>query len=242
MIAIRFHRIMWLAAVMGVTLTAVAAAQRTVSGEVTDAENGQPLAGAVVKVGDDHHTAVTDLQGHYEIRGVAPGEWMVWAGALGYRMASGTIDVGDTSLAVDLLLDRDPIRLAAITATANRFESRRRASGQSTALIEESQIAGSGARDMLDFVDTNGGLHRTACPGSVERAGRLGCLMVRGQPARPVVYIDEVRWPDLELLSSYRTADVARVEVYGGGKEIRVYTRRFLRWAADHNYRPMPLP
>lgn len=213
-------------------------AQRvTVSGQVSDAENGHPLAGALVKVGDDHHTALTDAQGRYQVRGVSPGERMVFASAMGYRLSSGAVAVGGSGAAVDLVLDRDPVRLAAIVATASRFEARRRAYGRSARLIDENQIAGSGARDMLDFLETNGGLHRTACgPG-----GGLRCVWVRGRPARPVVYIDEVPWPALDLLSAYRPADVARVEVFGGGSQIRVYTRQFLQWAADHNYLPQPL-
>jgi carboxypeptidase family protein/TonB-dependent receptor-like protein len=216
-----------------------AGAQRvTVRGQVTDAENGHPLIAAVVRVGDDRHEALTDARGRFEVRGVTPGERMVWASATGYRVSSGPVTVADSGATMELALDRDPVRLAALVATANRFESRRRAYGGSARVITEAQIAGSAAVDMLDFVETDAGIHRAACPGS---SARLVCVWSRGGLARASVYVDEVPWSDLDLLSAYRPADVARVEVYSGGRQIRVYTRQFLAWAADHNYRPMPL-
>jgi hypothetical protein len=243
--ASRCYRTACAAALAAVTLAARPAdAQRvTVSGTVTDAANGAPIAAAVVKVDDDYHAAVSDAQGRFAIRGVRPGTRMVWANALGYGMSAGPVAVTAEGAGVDLLLDPDPVRLAAITATVSRFEARRRSYGRSVRVIEGDRIAGSGASDMRDFVELRAGLRRTSCGGlRGGMSGGLSCVNIRGRPGRPVVYVDEVRWPGgLDLLSSYRPWDVARVEVYGGGEQIRIYTRWFLEWAAEHNYQPWPI-
>ncbi|HEX8243873.1 MAG TPA: carboxypeptidase regulatory-like domain-containing protein [Longimicrobium sp.] len=221
-----------------------AAAQHvTVSGQVTDAENGQPIIGALVHVGDDEHEVVTDAEGRFSIRRVPPGERVVWATALGYGMAGSPVTVGESGALVTLALRRDPVRLAALNATVSRFESRRRAYARSVRVMTEREIAGSAASDMRDFVEYRAGLHRMPC-GTVARGGAGGsdCVLVRGRVAMPQVYVDEVRWgPGLGVLSTYRPEEVARVEVYSGGEQVRIYTRWFLDWASRHNYQPWPL-
>jgi hypothetical protein len=69
----------------------------------------------------------------------------------------------------------------------------------------------------------------------------LNCVNSRGATIPARVYIDEVRMPDLEVLSLYTPAEVASVEVFRNGEQIRVYTRWFMEWAARTNYRPLPL-
>ncbi|HEX6747751.1 MAG TPA: carboxypeptidase regulatory-like domain-containing protein [Longimicrobium sp.] len=237
--ASRWHIIACAAAL---SLAAVPAhAQRvTVTGQVTDG-TGEPIPGAIVKVGDEEHVAVTDAQGNFAVRGVRPGERTVWANALGYAMSAGTVTVTETGApGVDLVLDRAPILLEGITATVNRFEARRRAYAHSARVMNEGEIATSGAANMREFVEARAGLYRVACGGS--RGGGLNCVNIRGRPSQPVVYVDEVRWlGGLDILSYYRPADVARVEVYSGGQQVRVYTRWFMEWAAQHNYQPWPI-
>jgi len=218
---------------------APARAQRvTVEGTVTDG-TGEPIPGAIVKVGDDEHVAVTDARGNFTVNGVRPGERTVWANALGYALSAGRVTVTENGAGVDLILDRAPILLEGITATVNRFEARRRAYAHSARVMNEGEIATSGAATMREFVEARAGLYPVSCGGMI---GGLSCVTIRGRPSRPVVYIDEVRWPGgLDMLSYYRPADVARVEIYSGGQQIRVYTRSFLEWAAQHDYKPWPL-
>lgn len=245
MSASRCYRTACAAALVAVALAARPAdAQRgTVSGTVTDATSGAPISAAVVKVDDDDHIATTDAQGRFTIRGVRPGMRLVWANALGYAMSAGEVAVSEDGAGVDLLLDPNPVRLAAITATVSRFEARRRSYGRSVRVIEQDHIAGSGSSDMADFVSSRGLLHRVSC-GRIRMGGGggLNCVNIRGRPGQPIVYVDEVRWPGgLDALASYRPWDVARVEVYGGGEQIRIYTRWFLEWAAEHDYHPWPI-
>ena len=65
----------------------------TVEGLVTDAETGLPVVGAGVVIPELGIGAVTDLQGHYAIEDVPPGEHAVRAGAYTYHMTSYAVTV-----------------------------------------------------------------------------------------------------------------------------------------------------
>ncbi|HSU16334.1 carboxypeptidase-like regulatory domain-containing protein [Longimicrobium sp.] len=237
-----WHRIACAAAVAVVALAAAPlAAQRvTVSGQVTDADSGQPVAGALVRVGDDDHEVMSDAQGRFTLFRVPVGDRVVWGSAMGYGTSAATVAVAAGGASgVALPLKRDPVRLAAINATVSRFESRRRSYGSSVRLLTERDLAASASSDMRDFLEVRAGLHRLPCSGSGGGLTRNDCVIVRGRAAVPVVYVDEVRWGvGLDVLSTYRPEDVARVEVYGGGAQVRVYTRWFLDWASRNNTSP----
>jgi hypothetical protein len=214
-----------------------AAAQRpaVVRGMVVDAGSGRPVAGAVVHVGEDH-LAVADREGRFEISRLNAGPYAVWATAMGYGAGAAEIEVPFDSMTVTLSLEADPVRLEAIVATVNRFESRTRTYAHPMRVFREEQLRTAAAVDMREFVRWRAGLSRVACGmGDV-------CVRVRGRPARPAVYIDEVPMiAGLDLLSVLKPWEVARVEVYSGGGQIRVYTRSFMEWAARTHYRPLPL-
>lgn len=223
------------AAVLGASRGA-AQAPAVVRGSVVDAASGRPVASAVVHIGD-RALAVADEHGRFTIGRLASGPYVVWATALGYDVGTAEIEVPFDSMTVTLALDSNPVRLEAIVATVNRFESRTRSYAHPLRVFREEQLRTAGAADMREFVLWRAGLRPAAC-----RGGTSSCAMIRGRPTAMSVFIDEVRLPaGMELLTLLRPAEVARVEVYSGGAQVRVYTRSFMEWAARTNYRPLPL-
>jgi hypothetical protein len=240
----RFRTIASAAALAAVTLAAApAAAQRvTLRGQVTDADNGQPIAGAEIHVGDDDVQAVTDVHGAFTIYRVPAGDRVVWAEALGYATSAVPVSVAEASGPVSLPLRRDPVRLAAITATVSRFEARQRSYGGSVRVLSDRELVGVASPDMRDFLEYRAGLYPRPCPTAIRGAGAGGCVNVRGSAVAPTVFVDEVNWgKGLDVLATYRPEEIARVEVYGGGQQVRLYTRWFLDWASQHDFRPLPL-
>jgi thermitase len=71
----------------------------SITGSVTDAEDGSPIVGAMVS--DGTRTAITDASGQYTIADVAAGSYEVTASKEGYESSSSTVDVvsGDSSIA-----------------------------------------------------------------------------------------------------------------------------------------------
>lgn len=233
-----------------------AAAQRaTLKGQVVDASSGQPIAAALIEVMPRREQAVTDAQGNFTLR-TTLGEHVIVADALGYGTAMQAVTIGDAEAVVEVSLEKDPILLQGIVATASRLESRRRAYPYSVRALSSQQIAASGAPNMEIFVRERFGVHFTTCrPGSTTRgalgafvgynmsgaSGYQGCVYSRGSYAPSRVYIDEVRMPDPGALALYQPGDIAEVEVFRSGEEVRLYTRWWVEWAARNNFRPLPL-
>lgn len=245
----------WMSCIAAAAFAAApAAAQRvTVRGQVVDAQSGQPVAAAVVEVMPRHEQAMTDRAGRFQLRTTA-GDHSIVSDALGYGTAISAVSLAGDTTPVRIELRKDPVRLAAITATASRLESRRRSVPVSVRAVTAEQIATSAAPDMYQYVRTNLGVMFTGCGRQRARyglglAGAFGsssfgateCVYARGGTAPAQVYVDEVRVPDPVMLASYDRSDIAAVEVYGGGQQIRVYTRWFMDWAAKNHWTPLPL-
>jgi len=231
-----------------------AAAQRvTLRGQVVDAASGQPIQAAVVEVMPRHESALTDAQGRFSVR-TTVGEHVIMADALGYGSVIMPVTFGEPMADVQVTLEKDPVLLQGIVATASRLESRRRAYPHAVRALSASQIATSGAPNVQILVRERLGVFFTSCSGYAA-AGALAsrarldpwaggfenCVYSRGGAIPSRVYIDEVRMPDAEALALYGPQDVAEVEVYHNGEQIRVYTRWFMEWAARNHYTPLPL-
>ena len=68
-----------------VLVPALALAQGTLTGTVTDAASGDPLPGANVIIEGQPYGGATDLDGAYTIEGVPPGTYNVTASVIGYE-------------------------------------------------------------------------------------------------------------------------------------------------------------
>ncbi|MFL5540137.1 MAG: carboxypeptidase-like regulatory domain-containing protein [Longimicrobiaceae bacterium] len=226
----------------------------TLSGQVVDAASGQPVPAATVEVRPRRERTVTDAQGRFTLR-TTQGEHVIVADALGYGTVLTPVTLSDATVQVDVALEKDPILLQGIVATASRLKSRRNGYPYAVRSLEGVSIAASGTPNMELFVKERMGVYFTECsryqPGrafATERTrvpfaieGYQSCVYSRGSATPSSVFVDEVRMPDPGVLSLYSPAEVAAVEVYHNGEQIRVYTKWFMEWAARTNYRPLPL-
>ena len=79
-------------------------AQNTITGNVTDASNGNALAGANVVVGGTTMGAAADADGYYVIEDVPDGTYTLTASVIGYENGNATITLPGTGSA-DFALD-----------------------------------------------------------------------------------------------------------------------------------------
>jgi hypothetical protein len=242
-------------AIAAILAATPASAQRVIlRGQVVDAASGQPVPAAIIEVMPRREQAVTDAQGRFTLR-TTPGEHVIMADALGYGSAIMPVTLGDATVDVQVTLDKDPVQLERLVVTASRLESRRRAYPYAVRALSAEQIATSSAPNLETLVRERMGVFLTPCSGYASAGslatrarfdpwaggGNRNCVYSRGGSVTSRVYIDEVRMPDAGALALYGPRDVAEVEVYQNGAQIRVYTRSFMEWAARNNYTPLPL-
>ncbi|HEV8497887.1 MAG TPA: carboxypeptidase regulatory-like domain-containing protein, partial [Gemmatimonadaceae bacterium] len=84
--------------VVGLTVTAAAAAQAqrtgSIQGTITSADTHGPIAGARVAIASPTRVAISDARGAYVLRDVPAGRYVVRASAIGQRPDSGSVVVG----------------------------------------------------------------------------------------------------------------------------------------------------
>ena len=109
----------------------------TITGRVTGADSGQPIASATVAVEGSSLRAVTDAQGRYTIRSVPAGNYTVSASTLGRESArrAAAVAAGQT-VTLDFTLASRAIALEGIVASATGEQQRAREVGSSVAQIQ----------------------------------------------------------------------------------------------------------
>lgn len=206
-------------------------------GQVVDASTGTPLLGAFVHLEGDDRGVLTEKDGTFVLPRVPQGVRSVMAEQLGYADLVQTIIVGEENEALVLAMTPDPILLEGIAVVMDRFERRRRATAVSSRVFERDDLLNSPAIDALEFVENRSFFRTFPCRGTHFESQ---CALVRGR-VRPVsVYVDEMRFLDgLAYLRMLQPYELHRVEVYGGGRHIRVYTEGFLERAGKTRLHPL---
>jgi iron complex outermembrane receptor protein len=107
-------------------LAAVAQTGTTLSGTISQAENGQPLSGAVVVIDELRREARTGDDGRYRFENVPPGQYHVGVRAKGHSARRTEVSVGTTPATLDISIDFDLLfaEVLSVSPTARpQFES-----------------------------------------------------------------------------------------------------------------------
>lgn len=97
-----------------------AAPTSTVSGHVTDATSGNPLAGVLVRVEGVEPGTSTDSAGFYRLVGVPPGPQILRAQRIGYALSRVSVNVPPRGvLILDLSLAQSALQLEGVVVTAD---------------------------------------------------------------------------------------------------------------------------
>ena len=216
---------------------AAASRQSDLEGTVVDSRTGRPLALATVEIPLLRRSTVTDEAGKFRLERMPPGEHGMRVRLVGYQAHSRPVQTGQEA-PIEVRLAEDPVLLAGLTVTVNRFDRRTKSVPYSVRVLGKRDVYGSASSDAADFVLSRGGMFRTPC----RRGFQSYCVYVRGSTVVPRVYLDDVPAAGgIDMLAMVPREEINRVEVIQNGTVIRVYTDRFMEWAARHNYRPMPL-
>jgi TonB-linked SusC/RagA family outer membrane protein len=127
-------------ALPGLALPALAFAQGTITGKVTDKANGQPIPAAQIAVIGAAGGTQTNAEGVFTLRGVSAGAVTVRALRIGYSEARGTATVTNgQSVNVDFQLTAVPTALSPVVTTATG-DQRRIEVGNSIAQVSVSDL------------------------------------------------------------------------------------------------------
>lgn len=229
------------------SLPALGAAQDTTAvarlrGYVVDAETHEPISGVRVEVAGSGRSVLTDSAGAFVLDRLPLGRLTVRASRIGFAPVERR-DVPLTGDAIlTLLMETQAIVLEGVSVEVNgrlpriiaQLDRRRNGWGVSSAVYNQDDLHYRGMTDLRHFVLSHSRFVPGPCPG-----GRgYGCLNLRGRPASPRVIVDE-QGRTLDFLQSIDPYHVARVEIFQGGRHIRVYTTQFLEFYAS---RGLPLP
>ena len=91
-------------------------------GVVMEAKTQMPIAGAVVKVGEDYLWTTTDIDGSFTFDNVQQGEWTVSASCLGYVNAAVSVKVVADKDDIQILMYENSLALDEVVVTAQRTD------------------------------------------------------------------------------------------------------------------------
>ncbi|MBV9880845.1 MAG: TonB-dependent receptor [Gemmatirosa sp.] len=112
----------------------------TITGRVTQAESGVPVASATVSIAGTTLGTLTNAEGRYTIGGVAPGARVVRVQRIGYAPDSTTLSVSAGSNTADFALRVTAVQLSTVVAIGYGTTSRAELTG-AVASVTSEQIA-----------------------------------------------------------------------------------------------------
>lgn len=113
------HRLLT-TAILLLTAFCVSAQTWSVSGRILEAGSGDPVIGAVVRIGDDYLWAIADTEGEFTFENVQQGKHELEASCLGYVSVSIEIDVNKDIENLEIKLHESSLALDEVVVTAQK--------------------------------------------------------------------------------------------------------------------------
>tara|TARA_R110002096_G_scaffold329006_6_gene523059 strand:+ start:19760 stop:22801 length:3042 start_codon:yes stop_codon:yes gene_type:complete len=89
----------------------------SITGKVTDAKTGEPLAGATAYIQSLQKGAQADLDGNYTISNLPSGSYALEVNYIGYRKFNTTVEVGSGTVQLDITLNLDLVGMEELVVT-----------------------------------------------------------------------------------------------------------------------------
>ena len=189
------------------------AQQGIITGQVTDAETGEPLAGAQMVLVGTNRGGLADQQGRYRIENVPPGQIRIRANLIGYAAETETLTLtaGETAVA-DFALSTTAVNLDEVVVTVTGEQQQRELVSSVSMVNAEQVVEEAPITDMSDLLQG-----RIAGASILQSSGSVGTgttIRIRGSNSlsldnQPVIYIDGVRV----------NTEPRSFSIYAGGQE-----------------------
>jgi TonB-dependent SusC/RagA subfamily outer membrane receptor len=217
----------------------VAAQTGRVSGQVTNASTGEPLAGAQIVVEGTQIGTMANPQGRYLLLSVPVGVQNIVVQRLGYATESAqvTVPVNETVI-LDFEMTTEAIALDEVVVTGTAGSARRREIGNSVGVISAEQLEAEPILNMSEALQAKApGLTITQSSGMVGGGSYMSLRGVNslGGNTRPLIYVDGVRLeqgthqsPDeanarATMFDDLDPSSIERIEVVKGAAATTLY-------------------
>lgn len=197
----------------------LAAQGRILTGVVTRAEDGRPLADAVVTLAGKQAGAATDARGHYSLT-IPDSAVRVLVRAIGYKRQEQPVAVDQTEL--NFSISQDIFNLEEVVVTGQATETDRRSSTTSTAVVDGSDVSQVQAQSLDRAlqgriaganIQTNSG-----APGSGVQVQIRGPHTLIGN-AQPLVVVDGVIYSNVTVASGLSSVTASSSNVGRGNAQ-----------------------
>ena len=105
--------------ILGILLITIAistAAQRTISGRITDAETKEPIPGASVFINGTTVGITTDTEGYYKLKIPGPGSYKLAVSHAGYQTVYKDIEPGQSAITLNIEMNYHELKETIVTA------------------------------------------------------------------------------------------------------------------------------
>lgn len=187
---------------------------QSIQGTIRSAD-GAPVAYATIAVLNDHHGAISDTAGNYQLS-LPAGTWQLYAECIGYARILKTVTVSADSVAVvDFVIAPAMQQLDEIVITSQKREERLVDTDLSVSVLSAARIQETGTRTLGDL----SGLvpnyqYSDAGVGYQQQIALRGVTAFSNNPSA-ATYIDGVNSLDITA-GGFQLMDVERIEVLRG--------------------------
>ncbi|MCX6246596.1 MAG: TonB-dependent receptor [Bacteroidetes bacterium] len=158
--------------------------QGTLSGKITDKENGESLIGATVYIPDLKTGASSDKDGNYTIRNLPSGSLLFQVSYIGYKSITVTIDLRKTTTR-NFELTESVIESQEVVITGNALSSENSRSSVSITPINKLQLFTTPSTNIINAIATVPGVSEITTGGEISKP------VIRGLSYNHVVTLNE---------------------------------------------------
>ena len=207
----------------------------TFRGDVRDFVNEQPIFEAIVQIAELNRSAVTDRNGYFEFPALLPGRYTIITSRFGYETNREASQIPHNAIMVvrlqpmAVVLPEIEVRVERLV---HRLEVRRLGTPVGSTVFREEVLQATNSPSVAALIRARTPVYILEDPALQQLVYRF-----RGQIRRLRVCLDEVAVSS-RFLENMAPEDLALVELYERLGMVRMYTREFLRRAADEGFSP----
>lgn len=211
----------------------------TFRGEVRDFANERPIDDAIVQIAELNRSALTDRNGYFEFPELLPGRYTIVTARFGYQTNREASRIPHNAIMVVRL---QPIAVALpgievrVQRLVHQLEVRRLGTPVASTVLDDEVLQATNSSSVAALIRTRTPMYILEDPALQQLVYRF-----RGEIRRLRVCLDEVAVSS-RFLDTFAPGDLALVELYERLGMVRMYTRDFLRRAADEGFSPTPIP